>query len=92
MMQDPVKSPNVLQIKIWNNKIMYPRYIYDRGLTKNLPKEFYQWWKNYYVYPDSNVADVKIQLIPTTSHTLEHYFIKKKPEKELLTKMESSTT
>ena len=91
MMQDPVKSPVVLQPKIWNANIMYPRYLFDSGLTTGLPKEFYHWWKKYYVFPESFVKDIQIRLVTSTNRTLESFFIHKKPPREMLTKLESST-
>ena len=40
MMQDPVKNPVVLRSTIWNSDVMYPRYIFDSGLTLHLKKKF----------------------------------------------------
>jgi hypothetical protein len=71
---------------------MYPKYIFDSSLTINFPKAFYQWWKKYYVFPQSFVKDVQVRLSAKTNRTLEHYFIHKKPPREMLTKMEPSTT
>ena len=91
MTQDPVKSPVVLQPNIWNADIMYLRYLFDSGLTIDLPKEFYEWWKKFYVFPESFVKDVQIRLVTSTNRTLESFFIHKKPPREMLTKLESST-
>jgi hypothetical protein len=91
MMQDPVQFPEVLKVKIWDTKVMYPRFIFDSGLTNNFPKEFYRWWKKYYVYPGSNVNSVKIRLIPKTNRTLEYFLVYKKLSREMLTRMEPST-
>ena len=38
MIQDPARNPMVLQPKIWNSDVMYPRYLFDTGLTAHLPK------------------------------------------------------
>jgi hypothetical protein len=92
MMQDPVRYSQVLQTKIWNYKVMYSPYKFDSGLTINFLKEFYRWWKKYYVYSGSNVNNVKVRFIPKTNRTLEQIFIHKKPTGEMLTRMESSTT
>jgi hypothetical protein len=88
MMQDPVKSPSVLQPKIWNHKLMYPRYLFDSGRSIHFPKEFYRWWKIYYNQPTLPIHNVKIRLHAITHRTLESFFIYKKPPRELLTKME----
>ena len=92
MMRDPVKFPEVLQPKIWNQKILCPRYLFDSGLTITFRKEFKQWWKKYYGCEGSPVNDVKIRLSARTNRTLEHCFIHKKPTRELLTRMEPTTT
>ena len=92
MMSDPVKFPEILQTKIWDGKIMYLRYLFDSGLTVPFRKEFYKWWRIYYRYPGSFVNDVRIRLNANTNRTLEHFFIHKKPTRELLTRMEPTTT
>ncbi|CAF2729090.1 unnamed protein product [Rotaria sp. Silwood2] len=61
LMEDPVKNPEVLRIKIWNRTVMHLRYLFDSALTIHFPIEFYRWWKNYYVYPGSNINNVKIR-------------------------------
>ena len=38
IIQDPVRNPMVLKSKIWNSDEMYPRYLFDTGLTAHLPK------------------------------------------------------
>ncbi len=71
MMIDPVMQPTVLQPKIWNHKLMYPRYIYDTGLSADFPKEFYKWWKTYYgASPTLPVHNVQIRLVGQTNRTL----------------------
>jgi hypothetical protein len=92
LMHDPVKDPEILKIPIWDIHVMYPKYIFDSSLTINFPKAFYQWWKKHFIYIGSNVNNVKVRLSATTNRTLEQYFIHKKPPRELLTKMEPSTT
>ena len=41
MIQDPVRNPMVLKPKMWNSDMMYPRYLFDMGLTPHLPKQIY---------------------------------------------------
>jgi hypothetical protein len=92
MMKDPIKFPTVLETKLWDRKVMYPRYVFESGLTTNLRKEVYEWWRKHYVYPESTVKNVKIRFIPKTNRTLEHFLIHKKPPRETLTRMEPSKT
>jgi hypothetical protein len=92
MMQDPIRTPSVLQPKIWNKELMYPCYLFDIGLTLRLPIEFYKWWKTYYAFPGSSVESVMVRLVTTTSRTLESFFIYKKPPREILTRMETTQT
>ncbi len=88
MMKDPIESPLVLQPRVWNKKLMYPRYLFDRGLSTHLRREFLKWWKEHYAYPGSSVYDVQVRLVVKTHRTLENFFIHKKPPREMLTKME----
>ena len=39
MIQDSVRNPVVLQPKIWNSDVMYPRCVFDSGLTIHLQKQ-----------------------------------------------------
>ncbi|CAF1056727.1 unnamed protein product [Adineta steineri] len=50
MMEDPIKTPLVLQPKIWNKEIMYPRYLFDTSLTINFRQEFTNWWKTLCIF------------------------------------------
>jgi hypothetical protein len=88
MIQDPVITPVALQTKIWNKAIMYPRYLFDTGLTINLPKEFYKWWKTYYAFPGSPLENIKVRIVTDTNRTLESFFIHKKPSQQMLRRME----
>ena len=86
MMQDPVQTPVVLEPKIWNKNEMYPGYLFDGGLTTELPTKLYQWWKKYFGFDGSPLQDVTVKLVANTNRTLETFFIHKKPSKQLLTK------
>jgi hypothetical protein len=90
MMQDPVRAPVVLESKIWNNKEMYPRYVYDSGLTNDLSMKLHEWWKKYFAFTGSPLQDIKLKLVARTNQTLETFFVQKKPSKELLTKKETT--
>ena len=65
---------------------MSPRYLFDTGLSTNLPKEFYRWWKTYYAFPGSPFENIKVRVVNDTNRTLENFFIRKKPSRELLKK------
>lgn len=90
MMTDPVKTPFVLQPKIWNKELMYPHYLFDTGLTIQFPGKFYTWWKKYYALPGSSLENVKVRLVAKTGCTLESFFIHKKPSRDMLTKIEET--
>ena len=90
MMQEPIESPKVSEPKIWDGKVMYPRYLFDTASTTALPRKFYEWWHRYYTYTGSPVANVRVRLVANTHRTLETYFIRKKPPREILTRMETS--
>ena len=90
MIQDPVRNPMVLKPKIWNSDVMYPRYLFDTGLTAHLPKQVYTWWKTYYVFPGSPVENVKVRMVSNMNRTLESFLIRKRPAREILTKMEAN--
>jgi hypothetical protein len=90
MMHDPILSPTVLQPKIWNHEVMYPRYMFDSGQSIGFPKEFYKWWKTYYASAVLPVHNVQIRVVADTNRTLEDFFIHKKPPRDMLTKMETT--
>lgn len=89
MIQNPIEFPLVLQPKVWDRKVMYPRYLFESGLTVAITKQFLNWWHEYYAYPGSSVYDVKVRLVANTNRTLETYFIHKKPPRDMLTKKET---
>ncbi|CAF4674825.1 unnamed protein product, partial [Rotaria sp. Silwood2] len=90
MLQDPIESPTVLQPRIWDNNVMYPRYRYDSSIPIDFPKIFYQWWRTYFGNNVSIMKNVKVRLVTSTNPTLETFMIHKKPPREMLTKMENS--
>ena len=69
---------------------MYLNYKFDSGLTTHFPKLFYQWWEKHFKHAGLSLNDVRIRMIGNTNRTLEHYLVRKKPSKELLTRMEPS--
>ena len=74
MMRDPVKSPTILQTKIWNHKILCPRYLSDSALTTSFPRAFKLWWRKHYGLEGSLLDDVRILMSAKTNRTLEHFF------------------
>ena len=90
IIQDPVRNPMALQPKIWNSDVMYPRYLFDTGLTAHLSKQIYTWWKTHYAFPGSPVENVKVRIVSNMNRTLESFLICKKSPREILTKMEAN--
>ncbi|CAF2080634.1 unnamed protein product, partial [Rotaria magnacalcarata] len=62
MLKDPIRSPTVLQTKVWDRSIMFPRYQYDGSTSNRFKSKFYKWWYNYYAANDSTLAYVKDHL------------------------------
>lgn len=89
-LQDLIETPTVLKQKLWDKTIVYPRYLYDSSATRHFSKEFYSWWKTYFTNDFPQLQNVKIRLVADTQRTLETYFIRKKPSKEILKKMETN--
>jgi hypothetical protein len=48
LLNSTLLSLKVLQPKIWNENIMYPRYLYDGGHSRELPPTFLNWWIKYF--------------------------------------------
>ncbi|CAF4566217.1 unnamed protein product, partial [Rotaria magnacalcarata] len=92
MLKDPIRSPTVLQTKVWDRSIMFPRYQYDGSTSNRFKSKFYKWWYNYYAANDSTLAYVKVRLVPNIDQTLETFFIHKKPKKEILRRLVPNTT
>ena len=90
MLQDPIRTPTVLQTKVWDKDIMFPRYPFDSFNCRYFKQEFYKWWHKYYAFNGSPLQQVKVRLVPNTERTLETFFIHKKPDKDILIRMESS--
>jgi hypothetical protein len=88
MIQDNDAVPTALQTKPWDKKVMYPRFQFENGPIRYLKPSFLQWWKKWYIFPQSSVADVEVRSCTTMNRTLESLFIHKKPPKDLLRKLE----
>ena len=89
MTQDPVRTPLVLQPRIWNRQLMYPRYLFDSSVTINFRQEFNEWWKTNYAFVGSAVEHVQVRIVNSGNRTLENYFIHKKPPRKILNRMET---
>lgn len=89
MTQDPIRSPLVLQPKIWNSLLLFPRYTFDSGLSNHFSSKFLTWWKRYYAFAGSPLEQVTVKMVANTNRTIEQYFIHKKPDKALVTKIET---
>lgn len=88
MMHDPIIHPTVLQPKVWDRKVMYPRYLFDSSRSLEMKQKFFEWWKEHYAYAGTPVSDVKVRLVPGTQRILEAFLILKKPSKQLLQKLD----
>ena len=88
----PFKPPMEVQSKIQNQEVVYPHYLFEKGLTSNLPKQIHTWWKKHYAFNGSPLQHVKLQLVSNTNRTLETFLIRNKPSREILTRMESTQT
>lgn len=86
--ENPINAPAALKETRWDASKMYPRYLHDSANTLKFSSLFHNWWKTYYVYPESPVRNVQARLVTSTNTTLEHLFIQKKPPKKILTHME----
>ena len=87
---DAFKLPMALQSKIHKQEVVHRHYLFERGLTSNLPKQIHTCWKKHYAFDASSLQHVKLQLVSNTNRTLETILIQKKPSQELLTRMEST--
>jgi hypothetical protein len=64
MMKNPVESPLVLEPKILDAKLIYPRYLFENGQSI-LPRQFYEWWKTHYADSESSFNLLKLDLYQT---------------------------
>lgn len=86
---DPIRSPTALEIKEWDKTVMLPKSKFDGSTFNVFKKQFYEWWKKYYADNGSTVQNVKVRLVAKPNRTLETFLIHKKPNKEILTRMEN---
>jgi hypothetical protein len=85
--KNPVLYPPVLQKKPWNRRVIYPCYTFESGPYMEFPHEFYDWWKQHYLYPGSPANKIQVRLTSTTNRTLRSLLIQKKPPREILTRL-----
>lgn len=85
MIKDHDVLPTVLQRKIWDKKLMYPRFTYESGPIRQLKPAIHHWWEKWYRYPGSLVNDVTLRVCNNTNPTLQDQFVHKKPSHNLLT-------
>ncbi|CAF3264886.1 unnamed protein product [Rotaria sp. Silwood2] len=91
MKNDPVLFPPILQQKPWNARIMCVRHTFESRPISTFSRQFMTWWKNHYQYPESLANSIQIRLIPKTNRTLQNFLIRKKPRRQILTKLEPTT-
>ena len=75
---DPVQNPSVLQMKVWDSKVMYPRYLYASSSYHMFQTQFFTWWNQNFTQHNSNLEDVQVRLAADTQRTLETFLIQKK--------------
>ena len=89
MTRDPIRMSLVLQLKIWNCQLMFPRYLYDSQFMIEFKRDFKKWWRKYYAFPGLPVEQVTIKIVFKTSRILDNFSYTQKPPREILTKMET---
>lgn len=88
MTNDPIQFPVVLQPRTWDSKVMYPRYLYDSSTYITFKNQFFTWWNQHFAPHGSILEDVKVRLVADTQRILEKFLITKKPNRDLLKKMD----
>ncbi|CAF4627607.1 unnamed protein product, partial [Rotaria sp. Silwood2] len=74
-----------------NKNQIYLHYTFETGPSINFKKEYRQIWEKFYVYPGSRLRNTRLILGTILNRTLQSLLIHKKPKREILTKMESTT-
>ncbi|CAF3313319.1 unnamed protein product [Rotaria sp. Silwood2] len=70
---------------------IYLHYTFETGPLTNFKKEYRQIWNKYYVYPGSRLRNTRLILGTILNRTLQSLLIHKKPKRDILTKMETTT-
>lgn len=89
---DPVSFPPILQPKSYNSQIMYVKYGFESGPNLKFCHEFFNWWQNHYKYPGSPANRIQICFLPQSNRTLQNLLIHKKPPRQLLKQIDTTTS
>ena len=87
------QMPEILRKKkVWDSSILYASYQFESGPRLAIPRRFREWWETYFMQQGSKVAHVKLRFASKSNRTLEHFLVHKKPSREVLTRMEETST
>ena len=89
-LQNAITAPQVLQPKIWDKTVMFPRYLHALHISQDITKHLHNWWREHYGAIIPRCENIRVRLIATTDRTLETQLIKKKPSKNLLRGIEDN--
>ena len=88
MIQYRIRTPIVLEPKIWDTQVLYSRYTFDTSVSTRFSDQFHEWWQTHYAFKESPLENLNVKLVANTNRTLEQYFIHKKPSAAFLSKIE----
>ncbi|CAF1524488.1 unnamed protein product [Rotaria sp. Silwood1] len=70
---------------------IYLHYTFENGPLSNFKKEYRRIWEKYYLYPGSRLKNTRLILGTILNRTLQSLLIRKKPKRDMLTKMQPTT-
>jgi len=89
-MRNAFQWHNQIRKKNIFNKISIVHYRFETGPLLKFNHEFRKFWKKHFCYQESSLNNVRVILGTRTNQSLERLLVKKKPAKELLTKMDAT--
>ena len=81
---------SLMRKKAWNPNILYAPYQFESGPRTAFGPIFRAWWEEYFRRQGSKVAHVKVKFAAKSNRTMEQCFVRKKPSKEMLKKMDNT--
>ncbi|CAF4223106.1 unnamed protein product [Rotaria sordida] len=70
---------------------IYLHYTFETGPLLDFKKEYRKLWQKHYVYPGSRCKNTRLILGTLLNRTLQNLLIHKKPKRDMLTRMETTT-
>jgi hypothetical protein len=84
ILEQNVHLSNEIQQQQWSKKEIHVYYTYQSGPMSTFKHEIRSLWKKYYIYQGSSMNNTTLKINTSTSKSLHHLLVKKKPTRSKL--------